>query len=115
MRYLIRYHHGMDHFGPLLRRLRLTAGLSQRALARRAGTSQPAVARYEGGAATPSWETLQRLAESCGRRLQIGVETIPEAEDIELAERLLELTPAERLRALSRYAHLRALVGTADE
>lgn len=105
----------MDQFSPLLKELRLKAGLSQRALARRAGTSQSAVARYEGGAATPSWETLQRLAESCGRRLRVGVETVPEAEDIELAERLLELTPAERLRALSRYAHLRALAGTPDE
>jgi transcriptional regulator with XRE-family HTH domain len=99
----------MSEFGALLHRLRQSAGLSQRALAQRAGTSQPAVARYEGGAATPSWETAQRLAESCGRRLRIGVETVPDAHDIELAERLLELTPAERLRALSRYTRLHAL------
>jgi transcriptional regulator with XRE-family HTH domain len=105
----------MNQFGPLLHHLRLTAGLSQRALARRAGTSQPAIARYEGGAATPSWETLQRLAESCGRRLRIGVETIPDEEDIELAERLLELTPAERLRSLSRYARLHGLARGHDE
>ncbi|HET6998243.1 MAG TPA: helix-turn-helix transcriptional regulator [Solirubrobacterales bacterium] len=105
----------MDQFGPLLRRLRLTAGLSQRALAQRAGTSQPAVARYEGGAATPSWETLQRLAESCGRRLRIGVEIVPDEEDVELAERLLEQTPVERLRALSRYARLHALARGHDE
>ena len=32
-----------------------------------------------------------------------------DAGDVELAERLLELTPAERLRALTRYAHLHAL------
>jgi transcriptional regulator with XRE-family HTH domain len=89
--------------------MRLAAGLSQRGLAQRAGTSQPAVARYEGGNATPSWETLQRLAESCGRRLKIGIEIDPDPGDIELSERLLELTPAERLRALSRYAHLHAL------
>lgn len=99
----------MEPFGPLLREMRAAAGLSQRVLAQRAGTSQPAIARYEGGNATPSWETLQRLAESCGRRLQIGVETVPDAGDVELAERLLELTPAERLRALTRYAHLHAL------
>ncbi len=105
----------MDHFGPLLRQLRLNAGLSQRAMARRAGTSQSAIARYEGGVATPSWETLQRLAESCGRRLRINVETVPEAEDIELAERLLELTPAERLRSLARYARLHALARGQDE
>lgn len=104
----------MDQFGPLLRQLRQTAGLSQRALARRAETSQPAIARYEGGAATPSWETLQRLAESCGRRLRVGIEIVPDTGDIELAERLLELTPVERLRALSRYARLHALAGGRD-
>jgi transcriptional regulator with XRE-family HTH domain len=99
----------MESVGQLLREMRAAVGLSQRDLARRAGTSQPAVARYEGGNATPSWETLQRLAESCGRRVKIDVETVPDAGDVELAERLLELTPAERLRALSRYARLHDL------
>jgi len=86
--------------------MRLTAGLSQRALAQRAGTSQPAVARYERGVATPSWETLQRLASGCGQRLTIGAELAPEPHDVELAELLLELTPEGRLRALRRYARL---------
>jgi transcriptional regulator with XRE-family HTH domain len=90
----------------LVRELRLAAGLSQRALAQRAGTSQPAVARYERGVATPSWETLQRLAGACGRRVTIEAEVVPEPHDVELAELLLELTPEERLRALRRYARL---------
>lgn len=96
----------MDSPTPLVRKLRLAAGLSQRALARLAGTSQPAIARYERGAATPSWETLQRLAAACGRRLRISAEVLPEPHDVELAELLLGLTPEERLRALRRYAHL---------
>lgn len=96
----------MDSPTSLVRKLRLAAGLSQRALARRAGTSQPAIARYERGAATPSWETLQRLAAACGRRLRISAEVLPEPHDVELAELLLGLTPEERLRALRRYAHL---------
>jgi transcriptional regulator with XRE-family HTH domain len=99
----------MDSPNTLLREARLGAGLSQRALARRAGTSQPAVARYERGAATPSWETLQRLATACGRRVTISAETIPDPHDVELAELLLRLTPEERLRALRRYAHLHEL------
>ena len=99
----------MARVAALVRDLRQSAGLSQRALAERAATSQPAVARYEQGQATPSWETLERLAEACGRRLLLGSEVIPEAGDVELAERLLELEPLERLRLLSRYAHLRAL------
>lgn len=91
--------------------MRLAAGFSQRELARRAGTSQPAIARYERGAATPSWETLQRIAAACGRNLKIGVETMVDPHDVELAQSLLELTPLERLRSLARYARLRESIG----
>lgn len=93
----------------LVHELRLAAGLSQRGLALRARTSQPAVARYERGAATPSWETLQRLAAACGRRVTISADAIPDPHDVELAELLLGLTPMERLRALKRYARLREI------
>jgi uncharacterized protein len=94
----------------LVRELRLAAGLSQRALAQRAGTSQPAVARYERGVASPSWETLQRLAAACGQRLRLSAEPVPEPHDVELAELLLRLSPEERLRALRRYARLHEAV-----
>jgi uncharacterized protein len=93
----------------LVRELRLAAGLSQRALARRAETSQPAIARYERGIATPSWETLQRLAAACGRRVTISADAIPDPHDVELAELLLGFSPLERLRALKRYARLREI------
>ena len=99
----------MDSLAPLVRKLRRNAGLSQRDLARRAATSQPAVARYERGAATPSWETLERLAAACGQRIRLNTEALPEPHDIELAALLLELTPQQRLRALRRYARLHAL------
>jgi transcriptional regulator with XRE-family HTH domain len=93
----------------LLFETRQTAGLSQRALARRAGTSQPAIARYERGAATPSWETMQRLVEACGRQLRLVAEPAVDPHDVELAASMLKLTPAQRLRALPRYARLREL------
>jgi len=93
----------------LVRNARRSAGLSQRDLARRAGTSQPAIVRYERGLATPSWETLERLAEGCGRRLTISSAIAPDPDDVQLAEALLERTPLERLRALRRYARLHAL------
>jgi transcriptional regulator with XRE-family HTH domain len=93
----------------IVRDTRIAAGLTQRALAQRAGTSQSAIARYEQGVATPSWETLQRLVSACGQRLRLSTETVADAHDIELAAQLLELTPLQRLRALSRYAHLRDL------
>jgi len=91
----------------VVRQVRLAAGLSQRELARRAGTSQPAIARYERGVAVPSWETLQRLAGACGRRLTIDVGIAPEPHDVELVRSQLELTPLERLRSLANYARLR--------
>jgi uncharacterized protein len=93
----------------LLLESRKAAGLSQRALAQTAGTSQPAIARYERGAATPSWDTLQRLAAACGRRVRLVTEPVADPHDVELASRLLELTPEQRLRALARYARLRRL------
>jgi uncharacterized protein len=99
----------MESLGPLVRKLRRNAGLSQRDLALRAATSQPAVARYERGAATPSWETLERLAEACGQRILLSTEALPETHDVELATLLLGLTPQERLRALRSYARLQAL------
>jgi predicted nucleotidyltransferase/DNA-binding XRE family transcriptional regulator len=55
----------------LVRSARLSAGLSQHALARRAETSQSAVARYESGASTPSLTTLQRLLAAAGQELVV--------------------------------------------
>jgi transcriptional regulator with XRE-family HTH domain len=98
-----------DSPSTLVRDLRLAAGFSQRGLAQQGGTSQPAIARYERGAATPSWETLQRLAAACGRRLTISADIASDPHDVELAELLLGLTPVERLRALRRYARLHDL------
>lgn len=99
----------MSNLASVVKKLRLSTGLSQRAFAQRAETSQPAIARYESGAATPSWQTVERLAEVSGRRVEVAIATIPEPHDIELAEMLLSLTPLERLRTLTRYARLRRL------
>lgn len=97
----------MSSLGPPIREWRHAAGLSQRELARRASTSQPAIARYERGAATPSWQTLERLAAACGRWVSLTGGIEPDPHDVELTETLLRLTPEERLRALRRYARLR--------
>jgi transcriptional regulator with XRE-family HTH domain len=99
----------------LVRRLRTSAGLSQRGLARRAATSQPAIARYERGIATPSWQTLQRLAAACGQRVRVSASPVPDPDDLELATQLLGLTPEQRLRALRRYTRLRALASAGEE
>jgi predicted ATPase/transcriptional regulator with XRE-family HTH domain len=54
-------------FGALLRRYRVTAGLSQEALAERAGLSRRGIADLERGARTsPYGETIRRLADALG-------------------------------------------------
>src|SRR5918993_5378515 len=56
-----------DHFGPLLRRLRLVAALSQEELAERAGLSARGISALETGhRATPRPETVRLLAEALG-------------------------------------------------
>src|SRR4051794_24964795 len=48
-------------YGPLLRRLRLAAGLTQATLAERAGLSERAIQELERGAARPRRDTTRRL------------------------------------------------------
>ena len=81
----------------LLRYARRAAGLSQRELARRSGIAQPAISRIESGRAVPRVDSLGRLLEACGLRLDIrplGGEGI----DRSAIRELVALTPAERLQ-----------------
>src|SRR5215213_10290373 len=56
-----------DRFGPLLRRLRLVAGLSQEELADRSGLSTRGISALETGhRATPRLETVRLLADALG-------------------------------------------------
>jgi len=57
----------------IIRSTRRRAGLSLRALARRAGTSHATLAAYEAGRKVPSVETLDRIVRSAGYELEIGV------------------------------------------
>jgi DNA-binding XRE family transcriptional regulator len=52
--------------GERLRRLRISAGLTQAELARRTGIRRPNIARVEGGRHVPSLETISRLASALG-------------------------------------------------
>jgi uncharacterized protein len=51
---------------------RRAAGLTQAELAAKVGTTQSAIARLEGGAITPTVETLCRLADVLGLRFEIA-------------------------------------------
>jgi len=92
----------------LLRSARLRAGLSQRALARRARTTQSAVARIEAGATSPGWDTLVRLLRAAGFDLRSEIVPRPTARShmMQDVDRILRLAPEDRLRevaAVSRF------------
>lgn len=55
-----------------LARVREQRGLTQRQLAARAGMKQPQIARLEQGGCLPNMNTLLRLLEVLGARLEIG-------------------------------------------
>jgi len=74
----------------------LRAGLSQSGLADRAGTSQSGIARWESGRTSPSLDDVRRLVRLCGLDLEVAL--VPyDGSDLAQAERLVELTPQERV------------------
>jgi transcriptional regulator with XRE-family HTH domain len=83
-----------------LRDARRRAGLSQRALARRANTQQPAVARIESSAVVPRVNTLDRLLAECG--LALAIVPRPAGIDRTQIRDLLALSPGDRLRLAAR-------------
>jgi hypothetical protein len=81
----------------VLRQARRRAGLTQRQLAERAGAPHSQIAKIESGAVVPRVDTLDRLLEVCGE----GLESLPRpgiGVDRTLAQELLRLTPADRLK-----------------
>jgi predicted nucleotidyltransferase len=62
---------GMSSVGTSLRLARRLAGLSQRALARKADVPASTVGRIERGTVRPRMDTLERLAEALGVDLEI--------------------------------------------
>jgi len=83
----------------ILRRARLRAGLTLRALAARAGTSHSTLAAYERGSKVPSVETLARIVRAAG--FELGVELKPALGGSDRAERGREL--AEVLDLAERF------------
>src|SRR5437899_3085375 len=74
-------------FGPLLRRQRLAAGLTQEALAARAGLGTRSIQHLEGGAHQPHRETIERLIEVLGlvgaerQRFEAAAQPAPRSRD----------------------------------
>jgi transcriptional regulator with XRE-family HTH domain len=94
----------------LLREARTRAGLSQRALARRAGTAQSVVARIEAGQTSPTWETLERLLAAANVAIHPHLEpqVVVGSHMLEDVPRILRMTPEQRLeevRNLTEFLH----------
>ena len=91
-----------DSAADLIRDARLRAGLTQRALARRAGTAQSVIARIENGTTSPAWDTLVRLLDAAGFTLDTALLPVV-AEGSHMLDdvpRILRLTPEDRLLEL---------------
>src|SRR5688572_10278415 len=86
-----------------LRRARLAAGLSLRALAERAHTSHATLAAYESRRATPRVDTLERILRAAGFASDITITARPDATD---AQR--EAKGRELLEVLDLAAHFPA-------
>jgi transcriptional regulator with XRE-family HTH domain len=96
--------------GLLLAEARRRAGLSQRALARRARTAQSVIARIERGQTSPTWETLERLLKAADFELRAEVEPRVVVGSHMLSEvpAILRMTPEQRLQEvknLSEFLH----------
>src|SRR5258705_13784427 len=94
----------------LLHEARTRAGLSQRALARRAGTAQSVIARIERGLTSPTWETLERLLQAVNLAVRAELEprVVVGSHMLDDVPRTLAMTPEQRLeevRNVSRFLH----------
>lgn len=77
--------------------LRLAAGRTQQDLAALAGTSQSAVAAYESGRKSPTWRTIERMAQAAG--FEVEVRFMPPLTREDRRSLLLHEAVAARLRA----------------
>src|SRR6266571_865280 len=104
----------MSSAAALIREARVSAGLTQTAVAARLGATQAAIARLESPDANPTIATLTRVLEATGHRLELAApRREAHVDEAQIAERL-KLTPAERLVAFqASYEHMRKLIGKA--
>ena len=87
----------------LVREARKRARLTQRELAERAGTTQSAIARLESGRTKPTFDSVLRMLRLCGMDLDVMLVERDDSDWVQ-AQRLLALTPAERVDRAVRTA-----------
>ncbi|MFB9315329.1 helix-turn-helix transcriptional regulator [Nocardioides plantarum] len=87
----------------LVREARKRARLTQRELAELAGTTQSAIARLESGRTRPTFDSVLRMVRLCGMDLDVMLVERDDSDWVQ-AQRLLALTPAERVARAVRTA-----------
>jgi len=102
--------------GYLVCEARRRAGLTQRALAKRADTAQSVVARIERGQTSPSGRTLDRLLAAAGFELRAHLLPRPvlESHMLEDVRRILCLSPEDRLREVANLSRFDTNVSRFD-
>jgi transcriptional regulator with XRE-family HTH domain len=96
----------------LLERVRVSSGLTQEELARRAGTSRPTLSAYEHGRKSPTVATFARLLSRAGWELaaqphvSFTQQTSAHGKPIWVPDRLPHLDVAEALAAVELPLHL---------
>jgi transcriptional regulator with XRE-family HTH domain len=95
------------YVGDLIRETRKRHRLDQRALARRARTSQRHVSKIERGEVSPSVDTVARLLEVMGERLELGAAPGRRGNQsiADLRADYEELTSGERIAQLAELSH----------
>jgi transcriptional regulator with XRE-family HTH domain len=82
----------------LVRGTRKRHGISQASLARRCRTSQTHISRIERGEVSPSVETVEKILQTMGERLELGAAPGPRGNESDADIRTqVETTPTEHL------------------
>jgi len=90
----------------LVRDARRRQGIDQRALARRCRTSQTHISRIERGEVSPSVQTLDRILQAMGQRLELGAVPGPRGnQSIKDLRTDMRLTPGERVVQAAELSH----------
>jgi transcriptional regulator with XRE-family HTH domain len=105
-------YHGLVKASRALRWARLTAGLTQRALAEKSGVPQSTVARIESGAIDPRVGTLTRLLHACSFDLEVEPR-LGEGVDRSLIRQTLGKSPSQRMQQVREGARFLDLLKTA--
>lgn len=93
-----------------IRDARREAGLTQASLASRMGVPQSVVARLERPGSNPTWETVERALDVCGKRISVQARPAPLSIDETLVANRLRLPPGKRIEQfLTSYASMREI------